>query len=146
MIRINQIKLSIFEAGRDRELELEKVRDRAARVLKIDPEGIRKLRILRRSVDARDKQDIKFVYTVSVKLRDSVAGGTAQTETAFIQKLRNSNVQSYEHVPVTVERLPDELTEGLGKVIKRPVVVGMGPCGLFAGLVLARAGAKPILI
>ena len=61
MIRINQIKLSIFEAGRDRELELEKVRDRAARVLKIDPEGIRKLRILRRSVDARDKQDIKCV-------------------------------------------------------------------------------------
>ncbi len=146
MIRINQIKLSIFEAGRDRQLELEKVRDRAARVLKIDPEGIRKLRILRRSVDARDKQDIKFVYTVSVKLRDSVAGGTAQTETAFIQKLRNSNVQSYEHVPVTIERLPDELTEGLGKDIKRPVVVGMGPCGLFAGLVLARAGAKPILI
>ena len=96
MIRINQIKLSIFEAGNDRKKEDEKLRLKAARLLKIQPEGIRKLRILRRSVDARDRSDIRFVYTITVKLRDSITGPTADSERDFIKRLGNRNITQEE--------------------------------------------------
>lgn len=145
MIRINQIKLSIFEAGNDRKKEDEKLRLKAARLLKIQPEGIRKLRILRRSVDARDRSDIRFVYTITVKLRDSITGPTADSERDFIKKLGNRNIIQEEYVPVTMEKLPSELISALSDE-DRPVIVGMGPCGLFAALVLAREGLRPIIL
>ena len=142
MIRINQIKLSIFDVGTDKERELRLLKERASRLLKTDAANIRKLRVLRRSIDARDKADIKFVYTVSVKLRDSVAGGRADTEAAYIAKLHNKNMLIEDYVPVTIPKLSEDRL----KDTVRPVVVGMGPCGLFAALVLSRAGLKPIVI
>ena len=145
MIRINQIKLSIFEAGNDRKKEDEKLRLKAARLLKIQPEGIRKLRILRRSVDARDRSDIRFVYTITVKLRDSITGPTADSERDFIKRLGNRNITQEEYVPVTIGKLPDEISSSLSEA-ERPVIAGMGPCGLFAALVLAREGLRPIVL
>ena len=105
MIRINQIKISIFDIGDDREMELSLVRERAAILLRTSADNIRKLRILRRSVDARDRDDIRYVYTVSVKLRDSVAGGRSDTEEEYIRKLKNRNIQVDQYIPVSIRRL-----------------------------------------
>ncbi len=93
--------------------------------------GVRaeKLAIYRRSVDARDKRDIKLVYAVRF--------GTAGTlKKDLIEKLRLQSV-----APAALS-----LAHGDTPMAARPVVVGMGPCGLFAALLLAEAGYRPILL
>ena len=85
--------------------------------------------IWRRSVDARDKRDIRLVYAVRFS-----TPGTLKKEVE--QKLRLS--------PLCAE--PLRLVRGSAPMQARPVVVGMGPCGLFAALLLAENGYRPLLI
>ena len=171
MIRINQIKLSIFRVGRDRDKEYELVKASAARLLKLKPDALRKLKIVRRSIDARDKNDILFVYTVDLKLKDSVAGPGQENETAFVKALRNNNITISFESPVVIPRADltgstggtdssenavsaenSECTrnidskESSGAHGLRPVIIGCGPCGLFAALAFAEAGLKPLII
>ena len=91
---------------------------------------IQGFRVLRRSVDARKKDDIALVYTIAVQVAQ---------EKQVLKKCRSRKLSPYEEAgyafPVTRLRLP-----------RRPVIVGMGPGGLFCGLMLARAGARPILL
>ena len=86
--------------------------------------------VLRRSVDARKKDDIALVYTVLVELPH---------ENQVLKKCRSKKVSHYEETPYAFPvqhlRLP-----------RRPVIVGAGPAGLFCALMLARAGARPILL
>ena len=86
--------------------------------------------VLKRSVDARKKDDIALVYTVLVKVPH---------ETQVLKRCRSKKVSHYEEQPYSfpAERL---------RLAKRPVVVGTGPAGLFCGLMLARIGARPILL
>ena len=91
---------------------------------------IQGFQVLRRSVDARKKDDIALVYAIAVKVAH---------EKQVLKKCRSKKVSFYEDAryafPVTRLRLP-----------RRPVIVGMGPGGLFCGLMLARVGARPILL
>lgn len=86
--------------------------------------------VLKRSVDARKKDDIAQVYTIAVKVPH---------EAQVLKKCRSQKVTRYKedtyHFPV--ERL---------RLARRPIVVGTGPAGLFCGLMLARVGARPILL
>lgn len=152
MIRVNQLKIPILELPRtaegktDREGELLLLKKRAAKLLGVRADGIRKLRIVRRSIDAREKNNILFVYTLRVRLHDSITGPTAETEEAFVKKLRNKNLVREDAVPFTPPVPAEEtrayfLSEG-----HRPVIAGAGPCGLFAALILAEAGLKPLVI
>ena len=134
MIRINQVKLSIFDCGE------EKLKKKCAQILKTEPHSIRKLRVVRRSADARKKDDILFSYIVDVKLSDSVTGPNAETEKAYIKKLKNRDVCYEETIPLRIS-YPEE-----PPFTDRPVVVGAGPCGLFCALILAEAGLHPIVI
>ena len=99
--------------------------------LRIGPRDLVRHSVVRRGNDARDKASILLVYTIDVTLRD---------ETAVLARFRkDSNVQrtpdtSYRHVASA----PAGGT--------RPVVVGAGPCGLFAGLILAQMGFRPIIL
>lgn len=101
----------------------------AAKKLRRAGVGAEKLSIWRCSVDARDKRDIKLVYAVRF-----ATAGTLKKE--IEQKLR---LQSVSDAPLSV-------TYGDATMPARPVVVGMGPCGMFAALLLAEHGYRPVLL
>ena len=103
----------------------------AAKQLKISASKVKKLTIVRRSVDARKKPDEKIIYTVDVAVE-----GNEKKILKFCGS-KKASLSQYEGycVPKTTA-MPD----------KRPVVVGFGPAGMFAALVLALAGMKPIVL
>ncbi len=103
----------------------------AARLLKISNSKIRRLRLVRRSVDARKKPDVKLVYTVDV----AVDGNETKI-------LKQSGCKRASIAPKDFYRIPK--TAAVPE--KRPVVVGFGPAGMFAALVLALAGLKPLVL
>lgn len=141
MIKINQIRLPIFDAGTDKEKEIKLLKKKAAKLLKCRPEDIRKLKILKRSVDAREKNNILFVYTLSVRLHDSVTGPSAETERNYIEAVKNKNVLQDNKTPFTVKQIFSSDASG-----PDPVIVGSGPCGLFAALIMADSGLKPVIL
>ena len=103
----------------------------AAAAKKLRKAGIeaKKLSLYRRSVDARDKNGIKLVYAV----RFSTEG-----------TLKKEVLQRYALGQVASDKL--DITYGREIMNARPVVIGMGPCGLFAALLLAEHGYRPILL
>ncbi len=103
----------------------------AARALKITPSKIRALEIFRRSVDARKKPDVKIVYTVDV----TVSGSEQKI-------LKQSRCKRAAIAQKQFYKVPRASCAG----DCRPVVVGFGPAGMFAGLVLAMAGLKPVIL
>ncbi len=124
MIRILNIML---EPGQDEQA----LTREAARILKISPSRIQKLVIQHRSVDARKKPEIRVVYTVDV----SVSGN----EEKIRRSCGSKRVSEAKTVCYRVPQCP--VTPSL-----RPVVVGFGPAGMFAALVLALAGLKPLVL
>ena len=123
MLKLSNIKVPAREGDAG-------LKARAAGILGIPEDAIRDLTILRRSVDARHKGDVAFVYTAAL----SVEGE---------DKLITVNPGAAEpYAPPAPFVFPHT---GLTSA-DRPVVVGMGPAGLFAALCLAEAGLKPILL
>jgi len=124
MIRINQLKLSIHHKPED-------LTRKAAKLLRIRPEDIRSLHIVKQSVDARKKEELLFIYTVDVE--------TGQEEN-LVRKAKNVNI-------ALVKERPYQFPSGGEKrLADPPVIVGSGPAGLFCGLMLAEAGYRPILL
>ncbi len=101
----------------------------AARKLHIPEKFIGEVRLVKRSVDARDKGDVHFVVSVDVQVKN---------ENDLLRRLKPGTAVKSPATPPL--HLPEAQFE------QRPVVVGAGPAGLFAALMLARAGARPILI
>ena len=103
----------------------------AARMLKISNSKVRQVKLVRRSVDARKKPDVRVVYTVDVK----VDGNEAKI-------LKQSGCKRASLAPVSYYKPPRTNAEPA----HRPVVVGFGPAGMFAALVLALAGQRPLVL
>lgn len=124
MIRIREIAMSA-------EHNIAQLSYEAARLLKISPSKIRGVKLVKRSVDARKKPDVKIVYTIDVKIEGNEGkilkqSGCKRAAIALV---------SYYRVPKVSSELQD-----------RPVVIGFGPAGMFAALVLALAGLRPVVL
>ncbi len=125
MIRINELKLPLNHSDADLPAAI------CAR-LKIKPEQLQSFSVFKRGFDARKKSDIQLIYTLDV--------ATAQNELLLQTFSKDPQIRpapdtSYKFVASA----PATLTE-------RPLVIGLGPCGLFAGLLLAEMGFKPIIL
>ena len=124
MIRIREISLPPEHSVHQLPYE-------AARLLKISNSKVRRLNIVRRSVDARKKPDVKIIYTVDV----AVEGNENKI-------LKQSGCKRAAIAPVSFYKPPKSAPD----TANRPVVIGFGPAGMFAALILAIAGMKPIVL
>lgn len=123
MIRVNQIKLGINE-------DPHKLRSKIAKLLKLNNNEW-KYTIVKRSLDARKKDNLMYIYSVDISIEGI-------DENAFVKKLNNKDIM-----------LTNAEQYNFPKCIynkdKKIIIVGSGPAGLFCGLFLARAGYKPVI-
>ena len=103
----------------------------AARLLRLSPSKIREIKIVRRSVDARKKPEVKIIYTLDVTVEGSEA-----------KLLKHAACKRASLAPVSFYQPPKP--RPAAEI--RPVVVGFGPAGMFAALILALAGQKPLVL
>ncbi|ONI44181.1 hypothetical protein AN641_08030 [Candidatus Epulonipiscioides gigas] len=120
MIRINEISLKLDESE---EILIEKV----AKYFRMKEKDILDFKIIKKSIDAR-KSEIKFVYSIDLST-------TKDEQLLKTKKVIPSDIFPYQY-PV----------KGKKKLGARPVIIGAGPCGLFAALILAQMDYKPIII
>ncbi len=123
MIRINQVKLPVEHTS-------DSLRKKVQELLKY--KGTMGVEIVKRSLDARKKPQLFYVYVVDVTVPE-------KEESKLLKRCHNHQIQKIEPVKYA---FPVKHYEGQ----KRPVIVGMGPAGLFCGYVLAKAGFRPILL
>jgi len=122
-IRVSNLTLNIDE------LE-ESLKRKVAKELKLSVGDIIEYKIIKESIDARKKDNIKFNYSVDIKCQD---------EKSVLSAAKNKDAKLIEDQEV----LP--LVHGKNILKARPIVIGLGPSGLFAALTLAKEGYKPIV-
>lgn len=125
MLRLTNVKLPLNH-------QPEELEQAILATLNITAEQLTSFSIFKRGYDARKKSNIILMYTLDV---DTTKNAELIAEHAKNQNIKASPDTRYKFVA----QAPETLTE-------RPVVIGMGPCGLFAGLLLAQMGFKPIIL
>ena len=125
MIRLTEIKLPLDHPP-------QAINEAALARLGIPAKDMLSCTVFRRAHDARKKSNITLIYTLDVELRDEEA-----VLKRFAKDLHVKPTPDLEYQ--FVARAPEQLAQ-------RPVVIGAGPCGLFAALILAQMGFKPIIL
>ncbi len=124
MIRLRQIKVAIEDTTTTLE-------SKVAKLLHLKTEDIQQLHIIKKSLDARKKDNLFYVYEVDVDVYD---------ELRILKKNRSKDIflspnETYSFKPTGTKPLPE-----------RPIIVGSGPAGLFCAYILAENNYKPIII
>jgi len=117
MLRINNVKIR-------KDLSNQEVFEFAINKNKISKEDILKWHISKKSIDARKKDDVHYIYSIDLEVKDE----KKYKKLDKIKELKLANI----HVNYSSQ--------------KRPVIIGAGPSGLFAALTLVENGIKPIII
>ena len=125
MLRLTELKLPLGHPP-------EAIAVAAAERLGVDPGALISCTVVRRAHDARRKSSILMIYSVDVSLND---------ERAILARF--SGDHRVQPAPDTTYRFVSQATRTPNP---RPVVIGAGPCGLFAGLLLAQMGFRPIIL
>jgi len=122
--------LTLYELKLPLDAPPEALRAAAAKRLRCAAGDIASLRLTRKALDSRKKEDIFFIYNVEVQLRS----GEEAVLRRHIPKVERTQQRPLPETPLN------------RKSTYRPVVAGFGPAGMFAALTLARAGLHPLVI
>lgn len=123
-MRLTEVKLPLGHT--DAEL-----RAAVLRRLGVRADDVTSFAVFRRAVDARKPKAIVLIYTIDVTLKN---------EAAVVARLKGDR-----HVSVTPD-MSYKIVRAATPPAKRPVVIGAGPCGIFAGLILAEMGLRPLIL
>lgn len=118
---IHNIKLSLDE-------DINSLKRIVSKKLKVNSQDFINFRIIKESLDARKKTDINLIYSVLVEIPGTI-------------KIPNSN-----DIRLIEDQVEESLPIGSKKLHTRPVIIGTGPSGLFAALVLSEKGYKPLVL
>lgn len=132
MLRIHEIKRNIGE-------DMDVIPQRIIKKLGIKGLEIKDFQLIKESIDARNKSEIKLVY--SVDFVPSISDKkTEELEDQLLNKCKG----------IKLEKSPDmhyhPALQGQENMKHRPVIAGFGPCGMFAGLILSELGYNPIVL
>ncbi len=147
MLRITEIKLPLITSAETGHTDAE-IRAALVKKLAINAADIISFSIFKRGVDARKSHAILFVYSLDVLVngeakllaklaKDPHVKPTPDTEYKFV---------THNNIPSLPSPQPSPLKGEGAKLQSRPIVVGFGPAGIFAALILAQAGFKPIVL
>lgn len=125
MIRVRQIKINV------REDSFEELKNKVVKKLGINSNELIDLKIYKKSIDARDKSNVLYNYEVNVSLTN---------EDYVLKRNKSNDILKSEEV---IYKAP---IIGNDKLDNRPIIVGSGPSGLFAALLLAENGYNPLII
>ncbi|GBG15154.1 uncharacterized protein NMK_2757 [Novimethylophilus kurashikiensis] len=125
MLRITEIKLPLDHPESALKAEI-------IRRLGIASDDLVHYSVFRRSHDARKHDAIVFIYSVDVEVKN---------EAALLQKFKKNN-----HIGLAPDMSYQFVAKAPATLKERPVVIGLGPCGMFAGLILAQMGFRPIIL
>ena len=131
-IRIEEIGLTLQE---DEAILSQKI----AKILGLKSEEIVGFSVVKKAVDSRDKKNILLVYSVDVEIEDP-GGYFLQKAKINMKNIKRHRVRLQEPYVYEIKKI------SVLEKNKHPVIAGTGPSGLFAGLVLAEAGMRPILV
>ena len=129
MLRINQIKVHP-------DAKIEDIRKKTASILGIKDQDISKMEIVKQSIDARKKPEIFYSYTVDIVLSKSLQN----KEDKILKRLKPNQASKVTDKPYSFVK------KGNKELSHAPVIVGMGPTGLFCGYFLAKHGYQPIIL
>ena len=125
MLRITELKLPLDHSETA-------IKTAVLKKLGINAEDLITISIYRQGHDARNKSTIYLVYTLDIELKNE----------AEVLARHQDDI----NISVTPDNTYQFVTKAPNHLVNRPIVIGTGPCGLFAGLILAQMGFKPILL
>ena len=129
MLRLSEVRLPLDHGPEDLEAAI-------LRRLRIPPDRLISHRLIKRSIDARRRERIQLIYSLDVQVRGESAVLRKHRADNRLKVAPDTRYRAVAKAPPTFPRQGES----------RPVVIGAGPCGYFAALLLAQMGFKPLLL